>query len=202
MFERFTDEARSVVEGARGQALRLGDHHVGTEHLLLTLSEGDGPAAELLGAEGITAEGILAERSGFVRRSDGPCESDRDALAGLGIDLDLVRNVVDSKFGAGALARSRAIRRHRRRGWRPGTPSCEIALGSGYVPFSEPAKRTLEQSLRASLRLGQNHVGPEHVGLGLLSEPDGLGCAILARQGVSLEALRAALERAARRSAS
>jgi ATP-dependent Clp protease ATP-binding subunit ClpC len=48
MYERFTDRARAAVAGAEGHARRLGHTWVGTEHLLLGLSDGDGVAARAL----------------------------------------------------------------------------------------------------------------------------------------------------------
>jgi ATP-dependent Clp protease ATP-binding subunit ClpA len=40
------------------------------------------------------------------------------------------------------------------------------------VPFSGPAKKTLENSLREALRLGHNYIGTEHILLGLLRGAD------------------------------
>ncbi len=55
MFERFTDHARRVVLLAREEARMLNHDCIGTEHLLLgLLHEGDGVAAQALGALGIT----------------------------------------------------------------------------------------------------------------------------------------------------
>jgi hypothetical protein len=54
MFERFTDHARRVVILAREEARMLNHDCIGTEHLLLgLLREGDGVAAQALGALGI-----------------------------------------------------------------------------------------------------------------------------------------------------
>jgi ATP-dependent Clp protease ATP-binding subunit ClpA len=45
MYERFSDEARLTIEGAREQARQLGSGAVGSEHLLLSLLiEGNGTA--------------------------------------------------------------------------------------------------------------------------------------------------------------
>lgn len=53
MYEQFTDRARAAVTGAQAHARRLGHAYVGTEHLLLGLSEGDGVAARALAAVGL-----------------------------------------------------------------------------------------------------------------------------------------------------
>jgi ATP-dependent Clp protease ATP-binding subunit ClpC len=52
MYERFTDRARAAVTGAEAYARRLGHTWVGTEHLLLGLSDGDGVAARALSRVG------------------------------------------------------------------------------------------------------------------------------------------------------
>jgi ATP-dependent Clp protease ATP-binding subunit ClpC len=48
MFERFTDRARGAIIFAQESARDLGHPYVGTEHLLLALSDGDGIAAKAL----------------------------------------------------------------------------------------------------------------------------------------------------------
>jgi len=48
MFERFSDRARVAVATAKSEAERLGHGYVGTQHLLLALSQGDGIAARAL----------------------------------------------------------------------------------------------------------------------------------------------------------
>jgi ATP-dependent Clp protease ATP-binding subunit ClpC len=48
MFERFTDRARSAVAAAQEHSRRLGHTWIGTEHLLLALTDGDGISARAL----------------------------------------------------------------------------------------------------------------------------------------------------------
>jgi ATP-dependent Clp protease ATP-binding subunit ClpC len=52
MFERFTDPARVALTAAQEHARRLDHGYVGTEHLLLGLSEGDGVGARALAQAG------------------------------------------------------------------------------------------------------------------------------------------------------
>lgn len=52
------------------------------------------------------------------------------------------------------------------------------------VPFSNDSKLALDATLRATLRLGQNFVGTEHILLGILEEYEGLGGQALLRMGV------------------
>ena len=57
MFERFTDQARRVMVLAQEEARRLGHGYIGTEHILLgLLSEGEGVAAQALGALEVTLD--------------------------------------------------------------------------------------------------------------------------------------------------
>ena len=53
MFERFTEDARQVVFGARSLAIARGDSRIGPLHLLSALTTGDSVAARVLAAEGV-----------------------------------------------------------------------------------------------------------------------------------------------------
>jgi ATP-dependent Clp protease ATP-binding subunit ClpC len=50
----------------------------------------------------------------------------------------------------------------------------------GLIPFTQRAKDCLGLALRASLRLGHEYVGSEHLLLGLIDDGDGLAARILA----------------------
>jgi ATP-dependent Clp protease ATP-binding subunit ClpA len=170
MFERFTQDARDVVEQAQHEAGALGHDHIGTEHLLLGVAgRSDDVAGRVMGSLGLTPETLrtaVVDVSGF-----GPLNA--DALATLGIDLDEVRRRAEEAFGPGALERGRNPR------------------GRGRRPFTPEAKKALELSLREALVLGDKHIGAEHVLLGLLRE-NGVS-AVLVRGGTPPETLRSAL---------
>jgi ATP-dependent Clp protease ATP-binding subunit ClpA len=171
MFERFTQEAREVVVLAQGEARALRHPGIGTEHLLLALLGGTGdPAARVLHDHGLD-RADMRRRIVAVHDPDG---LDQQALATLGIDLDQVREAAEAAFGPGALdgAGPRA-----RRG--------------GHIPFSAPAKKVLELSLREAVRLKQNRIGTGHILLGLLREGSGLAARVLAEAGADVGALRA-----------
>jgi ATP-dependent Clp protease ATP-binding subunit ClpC len=57
------------------------------------------------------------------------------------------------------------------------------------IPFSPRAKAVLERALRETLRLRDNHIGPEHVLLGIVDNEYGTAVRMLGRMGVSPEAL-------------
>jgi ATP-dependent Clp protease ATP-binding subunit ClpA len=179
MFERFTNEARDAVVAAQQEARRLGHDCVGTEHVLLGLLQGEGIAARVLADRGVTAGAVEREVLAFVR--PGPFgAADALALGAIGIDLDEVRRRLEASFGPGAL-RWRPGRRGRRRGPLPG----------GHVPFSPRAKKVLELSLREALRLKHNHIGSEHILLGMVREGEGLAALVLTRLGADLDTVRA-----------
>lgn len=64
---------------------------------------------------------------------------------------------------------------------------------SGHIPFTPRAKKVLELSFRESQRLGSAVIGPEHVLLGLLDEPDGVAAQVMLRDGRTAEQVRAAV---------
>jgi hypothetical protein len=156
MFERFTDGARHIVVQAQKDARRLGHNYIGCEHLLLAAAEADEPASAVLRDQGVTPERVEAEILRTIGRGPaglagsagpaglagsagpaGPADPlrglDREALAAIGIDLDVVRARLEAAFGPGALDRAvlahkrtaSACRRSRRPAWRKG-PVAEL----------------------------------------------------------------------------
>ena len=180
---------------------------MGTEHLLLGLLEQtDTLTSRLLVAHGLdwaSAEAATVRLLGATgcrpdtgdprRGADGrePDERhadaldadalDADALEAIGIDLSAVRDRVEAAFGAGALDREPARRRGR-------------SATRGAVPFSRRARKSVELSLRESLRLRHTYIGAGHLLLGVLCEGQGLAVRVLADAGVDLPALRSELE--------
>jgi ATP-dependent Clp protease ATP-binding subunit ClpC len=144
MFERFTDRGRTVVVLAEEEARGLDHNYIGTEHLLLgLLAEGNGRAAQVLHAAGITIERVREEVARIV--------------------------------GEGAAL----------------SPSADLPPAS--LPFTVRSKKVLEQSLRESLNLGQEHIATEHILLGLVDEREGVGAQILAAEGFTPDRARAAV---------
>ncbi|MFO0981450.1 MAG: Clp protease N-terminal domain-containing protein [Planctomycetota bacterium] len=72
----------------------------------------------------------------------------------------------------------------------------EIASGSpslvtqGNLPFTPAAKAVLESSLAEAQRLNHQHIGTEHLLLGLLGEGQGIAGRVLTRCGLTLAATR------------
>ena len=80
MFNRFTGEARMVVDDAVEIARDLGASNVEAEHLLLAITRGSGPVARALAAAGLDYDGLSAALVAETTRS----------LAAVGVSADAV----------------------------------------------------------------------------------------------------------------
>ncbi len=98
-----------------------------------------------------------------------PDNAVRQTLAGLGVTPESVDVAVGRLVGAG--------QEHR----------------EGHIPFTPRAKKVLELSLREALALKVNHIGAEHLLLGILREGDGVAAQILLDDGRSADYIRAAV---------
>lgn len=189
MFERFTATARSAVVQAQHEARAVGSRTIGTEHLLLALlAEERSDAAAALAGHGLDHARLVTAHRRCTDTPEG--DLDADALRAIGIDLDAVRASVEASFGEGALDVPAEPDRRARARRRP---------VSGHLPFSPPAKKALELSLREAIRLKQSCIGDVHLLLGLLREGQGLAVRLLVGEGVDLAALRRDLEEGLRR---
>ena len=224
MFERFTDTARHVVVQAQDDARRLGHNYIGCEHLLMAAAGTDEPASAVLRDQGVTPERIKAE----ILRTSGPGQTadpvgglDAEALASIGIDLDVVRARIEAAFGPDALTRALSVARQRRRpAWGKGPlvaltrhrrrrrarrnaplpagpfrqlPASAGLVPGGHIPFTPRAKKTLALSLREAEALHDNYIGVQHLTLALLRPHDGTVPVILSALAASATSLRAAI---------
>lgn len=78
MFERFTKDARTVVRDATDVARELGAPSVEAEHLLLAVTRGDSPVADVLRGAGLDYEGL----------SDALVRETERSLAAVGVSAD------------------------------------------------------------------------------------------------------------------
>jgi len=62
---------------------------------------------------------------------------------------------------------------------------------SGHIPFTPPAKKCLELSLREALQFRHRYIGTGHILLGLITEGDDAATQILGRLGTDLDRLHA-----------
>jgi ATP-dependent Clp protease ATP-binding subunit ClpA len=153
--------------GAR-EARSLGQHYIGSEHVLLALTrDSNGTVATTLGRLGVEPNRVEEQ----VRRRAGsppPAAIDRQALAALGIDLDAVRERLEHTFGEGALEETR----------------------SGCMRVEPCLKRVLADAVE---RAGGAPLSDEHLLLGMLTISDSNAARMLTEWGVTLEQTQAAL---------
>lgn len=114
---------------------------------------------EGIGAEALSSLGVALE--GARDESEGMLS---DALSSIGVSLEGVRREAGDAFGM-------SIPKDRK------------------IPYSPRAKDALVRARKEMRRLGDNHLGTEHVLLGILENEDGTAVRMLARMGVSKEAL-------------
>ncbi|MDQ3318527.1 MAG: peptidase [Actinomycetota bacterium] len=111
------------------------------------------------GAEALRSLGVTLE--GAREESE---EMLSDALASIGISLEEVRREAGDTF--------------------------DMGIPSGRkIPHSPRAKNALVEARREMRRLGDDHLGTEHVLLGILANADGTAVRMLARLGVPPGAL-------------
>jgi len=206
MFERFSGEARSAVAQAQEHARRLGHRYIGCEHLLLAAASTAEPASAALREHGVTPAGVETEivrLVGLGRAANLFSASDREALASIGIDLDVVRARIEATFGPDAFTRGgpdacrsrpavrknpvALLRRARRSGHH------QHPAPSGHIPFTPRAKKSLALSLREAETRHDNYIGVEHLTLALVGMKDGAVPPILSALGASPATLRAAI---------
>jgi len=125
---------------------------------VLTLSQEE---AQRFNHNYIGTEHILL---GLVREGDGVAAK---VLVSLGIELDRVRQAVESSMGRG----ERTV--------------------SGEVGLTPRAKRVIELAVDEARRLHHNYIGTEHLLLGLLREGEGIAASALEGLGITLEKARA-----------
>ncbi|WP_121701150.1 Clp protease N-terminal domain-containing protein [Streptomyces sp. E5N298] len=175
MFERFTKDARAVVQGAVGHAEEVRAGAVEPEHLLLALLDREGSRASFaLAALGVDEHREAVRRAlRDARRRAGLSQSETEALAGLGIDVTEIVAKVEEARGVGAMS---VGDRKGGRWW------------TGHRSFSRGAKEVLEKALRVAVARRDRHIGDEHLLLALVLRP-GVPAEVLADHGVTHESL-------------
>jgi ATP-dependent Clp protease ATP-binding subunit ClpA len=180
MFERFSRGARVSVVLAQEEARELNSDEIRPEHLLVGVLQSAGrDLSGVLGGYGLTAETIRERLATADSTGDESFDVDAEALRSIGIDLRAVRDAVARTFGADAYdnALRNSGRRRRRR---------------GHIPFTKPAKKVLELSLREALAHKDNVIGCEHIVLGILRGGDKFTLGLLTEH-VNTAQLRAAV---------
>jgi ATP-dependent Clp protease ATP-binding subunit ClpA len=176
VFDIFTDLAKRVVTLAQDEAMTLGHDFMGTEHLLLGLVDvREGGGGAVLCEAGLTPEGTRSEVVALLTAAGVTGTGGRavtDALATIGIDVAEIQRRADDAFGPGQFRFPRPA-------------------------YSQSAKQMMTLSVQESQALGHDHIGTEHLLLGLLAGADGAdegeGIKVLRVLGADLPALRSAV---------
>jgi hypothetical protein len=157
-FERFNLDARVAVALAQELAYAKETDSIGVEHLLFGVLEKPGHhLSSVLRGFGLTAD-VIRDRLTCAELSIGRSfEADAEALLSIGIDLRAIRDTIDRTFGASTYDSVLPKYGRRRR---------------GHIPFTKPAKKVLELSLREALAHKDNWIGCEHIVLGILRGGD------------------------------
>lgn len=190
-----TAQARAIQMGAFEHARRLGHPYVGCEHTLLTLAGASHPAAAALRERDVTPDRVEEQ---VVRLWGGGLfgDLDRNALAAVGIDVDVVREQMAASFGQQALAQaSDAAHRDPAVPWwdprRRGGPG--VHADGVFLPHSPDVIQAFRSAVAEKQARQDTQIGVEHLALGLLSVTEGLVPPILSALGVSARELRAAI---------
>lgn len=179
MFERFTPAARQVVVRSEQEARELDHPVIVSGHLLLAIEAvGSDAAGRALTSMRFRRDAAVSALTRAVGdRMDTLTDDDADALRTIGIEMDEVRRAVESAFGDGALDRRDPRRAARRR-----------------PPFTSDAKKALELALREAIRLGDRHIGPAHLLLGMVRDASSSATTLLRMQGIEPRDLRSTVE--------
>jgi len=132
--------------------------------------------ARTLGHDSVGDEDLLL---GVLRADEGLAA---EALSSVGVNLEAAREESE-RMAAEALAYAGISLENIRR---EAGGDLDLRIPEGrHIPFSPAAKKVLERALGEAVRLGDNHIGTEHVLLGILRNVDGMAVRMLARMGVS-----------------
>jgi ATP-dependent Clp protease ATP-binding subunit ClpA len=161
--------ALAYLAPAAAEARTLGHNYVGTEHLLLALlARRSSAAVDALRELGIAPDDVRDRLLGTLGGRPQP-RIDPEALATLGIDLDLVRDRIEEAFGRGALEQA----------------------GGGWTRVCPRLKRALVHAVDEARGAP---LDDDHVLVGLLAVEDSVAAGILTEVGASLADVRDALE--------
>lgn len=168
-----TARATWVLQIASDEARRRGHAAVGTEHLLLgILAEGENLGVKVLDALEVDRADLTAELDRLLRATSGRSPT-RSAEPG-------------PPDGAGASGAQRSPE--------AGTaPASGQAAGTDDLATTPNAVEAIERARQEALRMGHDYVGCEHLLLGLISEPSGLGGRVLRAMGAELTVVRRAV---------
>ena len=166
-----------MFAAAQDEAIAFRHGFIGTEHVLLALVGREDEAGRTLRGLGLDLAGVRRDVVRIV--SEGPASEavfDADALRAIGVDLDAVRERVETTFGKGSLERAW---QHR-----------DTCHGAAFAVMPQ-LKQALELARHEAARRGRD-ITTSDVALGLARQRESVAERILDAHGVSAERLRAA----------
>lgn len=136
--------------------------------------------ARMLGHDALGDEDLLL---GILRADEGIAV---EALSSLGVTLEKAREESEEMLSDALSSIGISLEDIRREA---GDAFDMRIPDNRRIPFSPRAKKALVEARKLMRSLGDNYLGSEHVLLGMLRNDDGTAVRILARMGVSPEAL-------------
>src|SRR5712691_3033681 len=220
-FDRFNDRAKRVLALAQDEAIRFNHNYIGTEHLLLGLvREGEGVAARVLDSLGVELSKVRTAVEFIIGRGDSTTSPSEITLSPrtkkvIELAIDEARKLGHSHVGtehlllglvregegiASGVLESLGVNLEMVR-----TQTIMVLSHAGGTPVEtvteKPTPRPAEafgkviQLAQEEAQLFQHdHVGTEHLLLGLLREGDRIAAKVLRNLGVELDKLRMAVE--------
>jgi ATP-dependent Clp protease ATP-binding subunit ClpC len=136
--------------------------------------------ARILGHDSLGDEDLLL---GILRVDEGIAA---EALASLGVTLEDAREECEAMLSAALSSIGISLEGIRREA----EETFDMSLPDDRkIPYSPRAKNALVRARKEMRRLGDKHLGTEHVLLGIMGNDDGTAVRMLGRMGVSPEAL-------------
>ncbi len=134
--------------------------------------------ARMLGHDSLGDEDLLL---GILRADEGIAA---EALTSLGVTLEDARDECEMMLANALTSIGISLEDIRREAG----DAFDMSLPSDRkIPYSPRAKKALVRARKEMRRLGDNHLGTEHVLLGILANEDGTAVRILASMGISPE---------------
>jgi ATP-dependent Clp protease ATP-binding subunit ClpA len=190
MFDRCDTTTREIVDAAMRGAHELGHNYIGTEHLLLALTERRQVLPDAI-ARLLPDANVV--RSGIVSLIGEPLREDRELLRSLGVDLEQVRSAVRRTFGDQAIERLGRRRVHQPwQPWRRSTRRCTSVL-AGTMTVARRVKQAFERAGREADRRRLSEIDPAALLLGIVEVEDALANRLLRDNGIDPQKLRGML---------
>ncbi|MET7991855.1 Clp protease N-terminal domain-containing protein [Amycolatopsis sp. NPDC005232] len=175
---QFAEDARALVRTAQERARTLGHPGIGSEHLLFAVANAPTRVGEVAREYGLTPDGVATQTDRLLARPRRAFDNvDAEALAAIGIDLDAVREALETNFGPIP----------------PPWPRTRRPRLPGHLPITGRARSCLRAAVTEAGRRGVSPAGASHLGAVVVGTSGGMVPPILSALGISAPALRTAL---------